>query len=124
MTLKDRLKRIIRRPTVIFVTWYANYIYGMGVKAAEQRHAAEGKTIYLAEDTFRPGRLVTYNKAQFKAEKSVYGMAARLLTINTLRSGCYYHTADRFGGNGLREEEKDIRRKAFIKERLTLAGLI
>lgn len=120
----NTFKRLFRKPAILFVTWYANYTYEKGVKAAEQRHASEKKTIYLAADTFHPDRLVTYNKQQFKAEKAVYGMAARLLTINTLRSGCYYHTTDQFGKNGLWEEEKEIRRKAFIKERLSLAGLI
>ena len=44
--------------------------------------------------------------------------------MNTLRQYCYYHTADRFGQNGLSSHEKETRKKAFIKERLSLAKLI
>lgn len=119
-----KLKKIFRRPAILFVTLWANRTYRQGVAAAEERHRKEGRMIYLAADSFKPDRLVTYDKRQFKIEKSVYGMAARLLTMNTLRAGCYYHTADGFEGNGLSKRDREIRRKAFIRERLHLAGLI
>lgn len=117
-------KKIFRKPAIILVTLYAKYIYRQGVDAAERRHRIEGNTIYLAANSFRPDHLVTYNKTQFKIEKHVYGMAARLLTMNTLRRGCYYYTADRFEANGISDHEKEIRKKAFIKERLQKAKLI
>ena len=117
-------KNIFRKAAIVVVTFWARYTYRMGVEAAEARHRSEHKTIYLASQTFHPDRLVTYDKARFKAEKRVFGTAAQLLTMNTLRSGCYYHTADRFGKGALSAEEVDKRRKAFIKERLRLAKLI
>jgi hypothetical protein len=116
-------RRIFRKPAALFVTLWARHVYRMGVAAADQRHRIEGVTIYLAADSFRPNRLVTYDKAQFKAEKHVYGTAARLLTMNSLRSGCYYHTADRFGRDAMSVHEMTIRRKAFIRERLRMARL-
>jgi len=122
--MKKFLKKIFRRPAIILVTLWAEKAYAQGVRAAELRHHQERKTIYLAADSFHPDRLVTYSKAQFKAEKKVYGMAARLLTMQTLRSGCYYHTSDGFGEHGLSDAEMQIRKKAFVKERLSLAGLI
>lgn len=117
-------KRIFRKPAIIFVTLYAKHIYKTGVAAAELRHEQEGNMIFLAANSFRPDHLVTYDKEQFKSEKRIYGMAARLLTMNTLRSGCYYHTADRYGGNGMTKHDSEVRRKAFIKERLKKAKLI
>ena len=117
-------QRVFRKPAIILVTLWAKMAYNQGVASAEQRHAQERVTIYLAADSFKPDRLVTYSKRQFKAEKAIYGMAARLLTMNTLRSGCYYHTEDAWGENGMSAEEMEIRKKAFIKERLHLAGLI
>ena len=117
-------KRILRKPAIIVVTIYAKHIYDEGVKAAEERHRKEGCAIYLAANSFRPDHLVTYNKVQFKREKRVYGTAARLLTMNTLRFGCYYYTADHFERGGMDKHEVEIRRKAFVKERLRLAGLI
>ena len=122
--MKPFFKKIFRKPAILLVTLWANRTYRQGVAAAEQRHKEEGDTIYLAANSFRPDRLVTYNKWQFKFEKQAYGMAARLLTMNTLRSGCYYHTADRMGGRGMQKRDIEIRRKAFVKERLRLAGLI
>lgn len=118
------IKRLFRRPAILLVTLWARRTFNQGVSAAESRHRREGNIIYLAAETFRPDRLVTYDKAQFKAEKKVYGFHARLLTMNTLRRGCYYHTADRYGNNGISERDKEIRRRAFIKERLRMAKLI
>ena len=117
-------KKPFRKLSILFVTLWARIAYNKGVAAADLRHANEGSTIYLIEDTFKRGRLVTYDKAQFKAEKHVYGMSARLLTMNTLRQGAYYYTADRFGRSGLSHHEKEIRRKAFVRDRLRLAKLI
>lgn len=119
------LKNLRRRIAIIFVTLWAKLAYEEGVYAAEKRRRQnDGEMIYLAKNSFRPDHLVTYNKEQFKVEKRVYGVAARLLTMNTLRQYCYYHTADRFGQNGLSSHEKETRKKAFIKERLSLAKLI
>ena len=119
-----KLKRIFRKPAIIIVTLYTKVLYNAGVEAAERRRRQERQTIFLAQDTFRPNRLVTYNREQFKAQKRAFGVAARLITMNTLRAGCYYHTADGYGRNGLDAREKEVRKKAFIKERLSLAGLI
>lgn len=124
MNIKSAIRRLLRKPAILLVTLYAKYIYRQGVDAAERRHKMEGRTIYLASNSFRPDHLVTYNKPQFKNEKHVYGVRARLLTMNTLRRGCYYYTEDRYGENGMSEREKEIRKKAFIKERLRLAKLI
>lgn len=119
------LRGLFRRLAIVFVTMYARHIYKKGVEAAELRHKREGKTIYLASDTFRSDHLVTYNKQQFKAEKKVYGNSPRqLVTMNALRFGCYYHTADQFGKGGLSKRDIEIRRKAFVKERLIFSKLV
>lgn len=120
--IKDILKRIFRRPAIFLVTAWAKRTYREGVEAAERRHKAEGCTVYLARNTFHPDRLATYDKAQFKAEKSIYGYHARLLTMNTLRRGCYYYTSDMFGKNGMTDHDKEVRRRYFIEERLGKAG--
>ena len=122
--MREFFKRLFRRPAILLVTLWARRAYKEGVKAAEARHKIEHKTIYLAANSFRPDHLVTYDKAQFKTEKRVYGTKARLLTMNTLKQRCYYHTADGQGLNALDEREKEIRRRAFIKERLRMARLI
>lgn len=122
--MKKFFKNPFRRLAIIIVSIYARYIYNKGVEAAERRHAKERSMIYLASKTFYPDRLVTYNKGQFKVQKRAFGMAARLLTMNTLKNHCYYHTADAWGQNGLSDKDKEIRRKAFVKERLRLAKLI
>lgn len=115
--------KLFRKPAIYLVTLWARRAYKQGVRAADERWKRERRTIYLAPNSFRPDHLVTYNKDQFKVEKRVYGYHARLLTMNTLKQGCYYYTPDKFGNNGMTPEEKEIRRRAFIRERLRLAGL-
>ena len=124
-------KKLFRKPAILVVSLWAKMAYKQGVKAAEWRRMdmirrgdKSNCMVYLACNSFRPDHLVTYTKAQFKVEKRVYGVFARLLTMNTLKRGCYYHTADKWGNNGLSRHEKEIRRKAFVKERLRLAKLI
>lgn len=122
------IKKLFRRPAIILVTLWSRWAYNKGVRAAEERWkntpAEHRCTIYLAANSFRPDRLVTYDKMQFKLEKRVFGYHARLLTMNTLKNGCYYYTADRYGHNRIPDKEKEIRRRAFIKERLQIAGLV
>lgn len=121
-------KKPFRRIAILFVTLWARRAYQQGVRAAEMRWKQTPveyrKTIYLAANSFRPDHLVTYDKPQFKMEKRAYGVQARLLTMNSLRQGSYYYTADKYGNNGMTPEEKEIRRQAFIKQRLRMAKLI
>jgi len=126
-------KKLFRRPAIFFVTLWAKNTFKQGVEAAEQRRLNEMRydrditgncMIYLARNSFRPDHLVTYNKNQFKTEKKVYGQHARLLTMQTLKRGCYYYTADRWGYGALDAKEIEKRKKAFIKERLQKAKLI
>lgn len=125
------LRRLLRKPAILVVTLWARIAYRKGMEAAEQRRlrmireSASGNCIiYVAADPWRKDHLRTYDKVQFKAEKRVYGVAARLLTMNTLARNCYYHTQDRWGRNGLTKESVRVRRSAFIRERLRYAGLI
>ena len=122
--MKRFLKRIFRRPAIFLVTAWANRAYRQGVLAADKRHKRERVTVYLTASPFRPDRLVTYTRDTFRVHKRVFGYKARLLTVHTLRSGCYYHTADRLGRDGMSPREAEIRRRAFIRERLRLAGLL
>ena len=118
------MKKIFRKLAAIVVTYYANHIYKKAVEAAEKRHEREHTMIYVASQTFHPDHLTTYDKRRFKAEKAVYGHYARLLTLQSLKNGCYYHTPDRAGNQAMTPEEKETRRLHFVKERLRLAKLI
>ena len=122
--MKKFIRRIFRRPAIAVVTIWANYTYKKIVKIADERHRREHTMIYVASQSFHPDMLTTYDRRRFKIEKSVYGWQARLLTLQSLKNGCYYHTPDKVGNQALSEKEKERRRKAFVKERLKLAKLI
>ena len=118
------MRRLFRRLAVIVVTAWANYTYNTAVAQADARYRREHTMIYVASKNFQPDYLTTYDKNRFKAEKHVFGYAARLLTLQTLKNGCYYHTPDKAGNQGMSEKDKELRRQFFIRERLQKAKLI
>ena len=122
--MKRFFRKLFRRPAILLVTLWARRAFKQGVRAADERYKRERHTIYLAADSWRPDHLVTYDKAQFKTEKRVYGVKARLLTMQTLARRCYYHTPNGLGECGLSAKQIEIRRSAFVKERLRMAKLI
>lgn len=118
------MRRLFRRIAALVVTVYANRIYKQAVENADKRHKAEKVMIYVASATFQPDKLVTYDRWQFKAEKATFGYLARRLTLQTMKAGCYYHTADTAGNQAMTDREKERRRLAFIRERLMKAKLL
>ena len=80
--------------------------------------------IYVVEDMLHPGRLTTYDRARFKTEKRVIGTPARLMTCQTLKQRCFYHTADTAGNQGMESRQQEIARLAFVRDRLRAARLI
>lgn len=116
--------KIFKKLAISVVTIYANYLYKKAVRMADERYEKEHTMIYVASKTFHPDYLTTYDKRRFKMEKSVFGYHARLLTLETLKNGCYYHTPDKAGNQKMSEREKERRRQYFIRERLQKAKLI
>ena len=116
--------KIFKKLAAMVVTIYANYLYNKAVRIADQRHEREHTMIYVASKNFHPDYLTTYNRERFKIEKQVFGYHARLLTLQTLKNGCYYHTPDRAGNQAMSEREKERRRLFFVRERLQKARLL
>ena len=118
------MKKLFRKPAILVVTLWANYTYKKVVKEADERHRKEKTMIYVASKNFHPDYLTTYDRRRFKVEKRVFGYHARLLTLQTLKNGCYYHTPDTAGNQAMSEHDKEVRRRFFIQERLQKAKLI
>lgn len=118
------MRKLFRKLAAMVVTIYANYLYKKAVRIADRRYAREHQMIYVASKNFQPDYLTTYDKARFKTEKKVFGFHARILTLQTLKNGCYYHTPDRAGNQKMSEREKERRRLFFVRERLYKAKLI
>lgn len=118
------MKKVFRNLAIWVVTLWANYTYKKVVEMADREHALKHTMIYVASKNFRPDQLTTYDRTRFKAEKKVFGYAANLLTLQTLKNGCYYHTPDRVGNQAMSEHDKEVRRRFFVTERLHKAKLI
>lgn len=116
------MKRFFRKIAGYVVTAYANRLYRKAVKAAEQRHAKEKETIYVASSIEDVTVLTTYNRKQFRYIKS--RLFIPKYYISNLRSGAWYHTSDRGGNGGLSPTEKEARRLAFVRHVLYKARLL
>ena len=118
------MRKLFRRLAILVVTAWANYTYRKVVDLADREYQVKHTMIYVASKNFHPDQLTTYDKWRFKAEKQVFGYAARLLTLQTLKNGCYYHTPDKAGNQAMSEYDKEVRRRFFVTERLRKARLI
>ena len=116
------MKKFFRKIAKYVVTVYANRIYRKGVKIADQRHKVEKEMIYMASSMVDVSRLVTLNRRQFRFMKRKLFIPKHF--ICNLKDGAWYHTADRGGQRGLTEQEKEIRRLAFVRHILHRAGLL
>lgn len=118
------MKKFFRNLAITVVTLWANYTYKKAVAQADELHKRKHTMIYVASMPFKPDYLTTYDRRRFKVEKHVFGYAARLLTLQTLKNGCYYHTPDKVGNQAMDEKDKEMRRQFFIRERLVKAKLV
>ena len=116
------MKKFFRRMAAYVVTIYANRIYRKAVKIADQRHEKEKEMIYVASSLSDVRVLTTYNRKQFRQIKNRLFIPKH--HICNLKSGAWYHTADRGCIRGLSDAEKEARRLAFIKHVLYRAGLL
>lgn len=120
MKTKNPFKILARKVVIL----WTKYIYNKAVKIADRRYREEHTMIYVVSKPFRPDLLVTLSKREFKAMKLYsWGYRGRLLTLQTLRNGCYYHTPDPVGNQSMDDNERARRLKYFIKERLIKAKL-
>lgn len=116
------MKKFFRKIARYVVTVYANRIYRKGVKVADKRHETEKEMIYLASGMADVRELVTLNRRQFRYIKNKLFIPKHY--ICNLKGGAWYHTADRSGQRGLTEQEKEVRRLAFVRHVLHRAQLL
>lgn len=116
------MKKFFRKIASYIVTVYANRIYRKAVKVADERHANEKEMIYVASSMADVRVMRTYNRKQFRIMKNRLFIPKHY--ICNLKSGAWYHTADRKEQRGLSEQEKEVRRLAFVRHVLHRAKLL
>lgn len=116
------MKKFFRKIAGFIVTVYANRIYRKAVKEADKLHEVRRERFYVASSIEDVRELVIYNRYKFRQMKN--RLMIPKFYISNLKDGAWYHTADRGEENGLTEQEKDIRRLAFIKHVLHRAKLL
>lgn len=121
--IKEWWHNLRRRWARRVVTRYAKREFYAAKRRADERYKHEHTMIYVCSKPFDPSVLTTYDRARFKHEKQVWGWHATLLTLQSLKFGCYYHTPDRAGNQRMKQKDIDVRLEYFINERLELAKL-
>lgn len=106
-----------------FVRLWAVFNFNQAMCRADERYAKEHTMIYVCQQPFNSKVLTTYNRRRFKLEKKAWGWHGILLTLQSMKWGCYYHTPDRAGNQAMTKEEIKVRREYFIMERLEAAKL-
>lgn len=115
---------IFKRLAVVIVTAYAHYLFKKAKNNADAMYRKKPQMYYVASQVFKPNTLTIYDRNRFKREKRVFGRSAELLTLNSLKNGCYYHTPDTAGNQTMSEHDIDVARRYFVWERLKMAKLI
>lgn len=121
--IAEFIRNLRRKMARRVVTRYAKREFRAAMRRADERYKNEHTMIYVCSKPFQPDVLTTYDRIRFKREKHVWGWHATLLTLQSLKYGCYYHTPDKAGNQKMTQKEIDIRLRYFINERLQLAGL-
>ncbi len=116
LALRKRLARY-------FVRLWAIYNFNKAMRKADERYEREHTMIYVCQQPFNQNVLTTYNRRRFKLEKKAWGWHGILLTLQSMKYGCYYHTPDRAGNQAMTEDDIKMRRNYFIGERLHEAKL-
>lgn len=116
------MKKFFRKIAGYIVTIYANRIYRKAVKEADRVHAERGEMIYVASSIEDVRELVIYNRYKFRQMKK--RLFIPKFYISNLKDGAWYFTPDRSGKNGLTEQEKEVRRLAFVQHVLHRAKLV
>ena len=115
------MKKFFKKVAAFFVTAYANRIYKQAVTAAELRYDEEKDMIFVITDPSEPSRLMVMNLKQFLDLRHRFRIPSKELTIQTLKNRCWYHTKSKLGREALTEEDKTVRRLAFVREALRRA---
>jgi hypothetical protein len=123
-SIKEWWHNLRRRWARRVVTRYAKREFYAAMRHADERYKHEHTMIYVCSKPFQPDILTTYDRIRFKREKQVWGWNATLLTLQSLKFGCYYHTPDKAGNQRMKQKDIDVRLQYFINERLALAKLL
>lgn len=117
------VRTLRRRAARFFVRLWAVYNFNQAMRRADERYRREHTMIYVCEQPFHHNVLTSYNRARFKLEKKAWGWSGVLLTLQSMKYGCYYHTPDKAGNQAMAEEDIRMRRNYFVRERIEAAGL-
>lgn len=127
----SKLRELRKRLAGKIVTYYYGKQFDKAVEKADKRHkAGEGK-IFVVEH-FEKGKLLsTINRSQFRLIKHAAQKLHKNETyyspeygMKMLTQQCWYHTPDKSEMGAISEQQKSIRRAAFIRSGLKKARLL
>jgi hypothetical protein len=114
------MKKFFKKIARYVVAAYANRLYKKAVKRADERHEKERIMVYVISSFFDDKHLVCCNRKEFRMMKAKLRLRHH---IQTLKEGCWYHTADAIERNGLDPRDQEARKRVFVRMLIKKAGL-
>lgn len=115
---------IFKKIAVFVVTANAKYVYKTAINLAEDRREDEGREIFVIQDPQEPRSLLALTDKEYCKLRHILGVNSKAATIANLRKTCWYHTTNQYGNGAMTDRDKEVRKRAFIKDSLILAKLI
>lgn len=120
------MRRFFKRMALALVLYMAKRRYSKAVRIAEDNHKKRKTTWYVVLSPTDNLRLVVLDRKNYRKirirnslsmhDREKYGM-------DSLKRGCFYHTADAGGGRKLSPMETEARRMAYLRHSVLIAGL-
>lgn len=107
-----------------FVTAYANRVFRNAVKIADSWHEGTGKRYYVIFSPEGNDKLVAIDDKGFLEIRKAMGMTGKEYPIAKLKNTCWYYTLNNSGKDRITDRELEVRRLAFVRERLAKAKLL
>lgn len=107
-----------------FVTAYANRVFRNAVKIADSWHEGTGKRYYVIFSPEGNDKLVTIDDNGFLAIRKAMGMTGKEYPIAKLKNTCWYYTPNISDKDRITDRELEVRRLAFVRDRIKKAKLL
>lgn len=118
------MKKLYKKVARYFVTKFNTRLYRLAINYAEKRHAEEHRTIYVIDSPNDESQLLVIGKREFLYIRKQLGISSKSLPEAVLKARCWYYTENENNKGKMPARDMEIRRLAFLRDRLLQKHLI
>lgn len=116
------MKKFFKKIAVYCVTAYAKILYGKAFDAANLLDRKTSIRHYVITNPMKPGHLIVVSAKSFQKMRRHFYVPKGYFDRDVLKNQSWYYTPGK--GLGMPTAEAEVRRLAFIRERLQKANLL